>query len=75
MDKLNNFYLGVAKYMLREMILCGSFNTDVIAFFVVFNFQVSHHPPISACHCESKNFVFWQGLYFNYNFKIQLISL
>lgn len=23
--------------------------------------QVSHHPPISACHCESKNFTFWQG--------------
>uniref|UniRef100_A0A3B5A6V7 Oxysterol-binding protein-related protein 3 n=1 Tax=Stegastes partitus TaxID=144197 RepID=A0A3B5A6V7_9TELE len=22
--------------------------------------QVSHHPPISACHAESKNFVFWQ---------------
>lgn len=23
--------------------------------------QVSHHPPISACHAESKNFIFWQG--------------
>lgn len=23
--------------------------------------QVSHHPPISACHAESRNFVFWQG--------------
>lgn len=23
--------------------------------------QVSHHPPISACHAESDNFVFWQG--------------
>ncbi|XP_071448902.1 oxysterol-binding protein-related protein 3-like isoform X4 [Hetaerina americana] len=22
--------------------------------------QVSHHPPISACHAESPNFVFWQ---------------
>ncbi|NXQ26992.1 OSBL7 protein, partial [Alaudala cheleensis] len=22
--------------------------------------QVSHHPPISACHAESENFVFWQ---------------
>jgi len=22
--------------------------------------QVSHHPPISACHCEGKGFVFWQ---------------
>ncbi|KAK5648427.1 hypothetical protein RI129_003319 [Pyrocoelia pectoralis] len=22
--------------------------------------QVSHHPPISACHAESKNFIFWQ---------------
>ncbi|XP_064646060.1 oxysterol-binding protein-related protein 6-like isoform X3 [Lineus longissimus] len=24
--------------------------------------QVSHHPPISACHCDSKNFVFWQDM-------------
>uniref|UniRef100_A0A8C4NG72 Oxysterol-binding protein n=1 Tax=Eptatretus burgeri TaxID=7764 RepID=A0A8C4NG72_EPTBU len=24
--------------------------------------QVSHHPPISACHCDSKNFVFWQDV-------------
>nr|XP_035955044.1 oxysterol-binding protein-related protein 6 isoform X8 [Halichoerus grypus] len=24
--------------------------------------MVSHHPPISACHCESKNFVFWQDI-------------
>ncbi|XP_069050812.1 oxysterol-binding protein-related protein 3 [Lepisosteus oculatus] len=24
--------------------------------------QVSHHPPISACHAESKNFVFWQDM-------------
>uniref|UniRef100_A0A8C3NTS4 Oxysterol-binding protein n=1 Tax=Cyanoderma ruficeps TaxID=181631 RepID=A0A8C3NTS4_9PASS len=23
--------------------------------------QVSHHPPVSACHAESENFVFWQG--------------
>lgn len=23
--------------------------------------QVSHHPPISACHADSKNFIFWQG--------------
>ncbi|XP_022111508.1 oxysterol-binding protein-related protein 6-like isoform X2 [Acanthaster planci] len=22
--------------------------------------QVSHHPPISACHCESKNFIYTQ---------------
>jgi hypothetical protein len=22
--------------------------------------QVSHHPPIAACHCESPNFTFWQ---------------
>lgn len=22
--------------------------------------QVSHHPPISACHADSKNFIFWQ---------------
>ncbi|KAG7469685.1 hypothetical protein MATL_G00131410 [Megalops atlanticus] len=24
--------------------------------------QVSHHPPISACHAESKNFIFWQDM-------------
>lgn len=56
------------------MIIYGSFNTDVIASFV-FDYQVSHHPPISACHCESKNFVFWQGLYFNYDFNIQSMRL
>lgn len=22
--------------------------------------QVSHHPPVSACHAESENFIFWQ---------------
>ncbi|CAI5762220.1 Oxysterol-binding protein [Podarcis lilfordi] len=30
--------------------------------FRFFSEQVSHHPPISACHCESKNFVFWQDI-------------
>ncbi|KAM4630013.1 oxysterol-binding protein-related protein 3-like isoform 2-T2 [Polymixia lowei] len=24
--------------------------------------QVSHHPPVSACHCDSKNFTFWQDV-------------
>ncbi|XP_064598083.1 oxysterol-binding protein-related protein 6-like isoform X2 [Liolophura sinensis] len=24
--------------------------------------QVSHHPPISACHCESRNFIFKQDM-------------
>lgn len=24
-----------------------------------FSEQVSHHPPISACHCESPDFKFW----------------
>ncbi|KAL0985453.1 hypothetical protein UPYG_G00157060 [Umbra pygmaea] len=24
--------------------------------------QVSHHPPISACHTDSKNFIFWQDM-------------
>ncbi|NWT06026.1 OSBL7 protein, partial [Mionectes macconnelli] len=24
--------------------------------------QVSHHPPISACHAESDNFIFWQDM-------------
>lgn len=23
--------------------------------------KVSHHPPVSACHAESENFIFWQG--------------
>ena len=30
--------------------------------------QVSHHPPISACHAESKNFVFWQFVRFKNKF-------
>uniref|UniRef100_A0AAX7TV64 Oxysterol-binding protein n=1 Tax=Astatotilapia calliptera TaxID=8154 RepID=A0AAX7TV64_ASTCA len=24
--------------------------------------QVSHHPPVSACHADSKNFTFWQDV-------------
>ncbi|XP_071101233.1 oxysterol-binding protein-related protein 6-like [Haliotis cracherodii] len=24
--------------------------------------QVSHHPPISACYCDSRNFTFWQDV-------------
>ncbi|XP_052325771.1 oxysterol-binding protein-related protein 3-like isoform X2 [Oncorhynchus keta] len=24
--------------------------------------QVSHHPPVSACHCDSHNFTFWQDV-------------
>ncbi|XP_039718502.1 oxysterol-binding protein-related protein 3 isoform X2 [Pteropus medius] len=30
--------------------------------FQFFSEQVSHHPPISACHAESGNFVFWQDV-------------
>uniref|UniRef100_A0A672MD44 Oxysterol-binding protein n=1 Tax=Sinocyclocheilus grahami TaxID=75366 RepID=A0A672MD44_SINGR len=30
--------------------------------FCFFSEQVSHHPPISACHCESQNFTFWQDV-------------
>ncbi|KAM6979213.1 oxysterol-binding protein-related protein 6 isoform 1-T1 [Tautogolabrus adspersus] len=30
--------------------------------FCYFSEQVSHHPPVSACHCESKNFTFWQDM-------------
>ncbi|KAM4560637.1 oxysterol-binding protein-related protein 6 isoform 1-T3 [Fundulus diaphanus] len=30
--------------------------------FCFFSEQVSHHPPISACHCESKNFTVWQDV-------------
>ena len=36
----------------------GSLNSNC---FVLCLHQVSHHPPISACHAESGNFVFWQG--------------
>nr|XP_023681040.1 oxysterol-binding protein-related protein 3-like isoform X2 [Paramormyrops kingsleyae] len=24
--------------------------------------QVSHHPPVSVCHAESKNFIFWEDM-------------
>uniref|UniRef100_A0A8C9WLI1 Oxysterol-binding protein n=1 Tax=Scleropages formosus TaxID=113540 RepID=A0A8C9WLI1_SCLFO len=27
-----------------------------------FSEQVSHHPPVSACHCESKKFTYWQDM-------------
>uniref|UniRef100_A0A8C5HQ74 Oxysterol-binding protein n=1 Tax=Gouania willdenowi TaxID=441366 RepID=A0A8C5HQ74_GOUWI len=30
--------------------------------FCFFSEQVSHHPPVSSCHCESKNFTFWQDV-------------
>ncbi|XP_072300597.1 oxysterol-binding protein-related protein 6 isoform X6 [Eucyclogobius newberryi] len=30
--------------------------------FCFFSEQVSHHPPVSACHCESKNFTVWQDV-------------
>ncbi|XP_009302690.1 oxysterol-binding protein-related protein 6 isoform X6 [Danio rerio] len=30
--------------------------------FCFFSEQVSHHPPISACHCDSQNFTFWQDV-------------
>ncbi|KAM9305874.1 oxysterol-binding protein-related protein 6 isoform 2-T2 [Gastrophryne carolinensis] len=30
--------------------------------FRFFSEQVSHHPPISACQCESRNFIFWQDI-------------
>ncbi|KAG8514752.1 Oxysterol-binding protein-related protein 3, partial [Galemys pyrenaicus] len=32
--------------------------------------QVSHHPPISACHADSGNFVFWQGNVLIYSVSI-----
>ncbi|KAK7939271.1 hypothetical protein WMY93_002597 [Mugilogobius chulae] len=51
--------------------------------FCFFSEQVSHHPPVSACHCESKNFTFWQGsmptdyeLYYGFTrFAIELNEL
>lgn len=75
MDELIVFIWGWPIYVGEKTIIYGSFNTDIIALSFVFYYQVSHHPPISACHCESKNFVFWQGLYFNCNFKIHSVSL
>lgn len=24
--------------------------------------QVSHHPPVSACHAQAENYIFWQGI-------------
>jgi len=30
--------------------------------------QVSHHPPISACHCDSNNFEFWQDSHYKTKF-------
>ncbi|KAJ3601372.1 hypothetical protein NHX12_032341 [Muraenolepis orangiensis] len=30
--------------------------------------QVSHHPPISACHADSENFSFWQDQRWKYKF-------
>ncbi|XP_053193806.1 oxysterol-binding protein-related protein 7-like [Scomber japonicus] len=30
--------------------------------------QVSHHPPVSACHAESENFTFWQDQRWKYKF-------
>ncbi|UYV82915.1 OSBPL6 [Cordylochernes scorpioides] len=29
---------------------------------VIISVTVSHHPPVSACYCESRNFVFWQDM-------------
>ena len=26
--------------------------------------QVSHHPPVSSCHCQSKTFIHEQGIIF-----------
>ncbi|KAM9392922.1 oxysterol-binding protein-related protein 7-like isoform 2-T2 [Pholidichthys leucotaenia] len=39
--------------------------------------QVSHHPPISACHAESENFTFWQDQRWKNKFwgkSIEIIS-
>ncbi|XP_035511078.1 oxysterol-binding protein-related protein 6-like isoform X2 [Morone saxatilis] len=39
--------------------------------------QVSHHPPISACHAESENFTFWQDQRWKYKFwgkSVEIIS-
>ncbi|XP_031430703.1 oxysterol-binding protein-related protein 7-like isoform X1 [Clupea harengus] len=39
--------------------------------------QVSHHPPLSACHAESENFNFWQDQRWKYKFwgkSVEIIS-
>ncbi|XP_027013318.2 oxysterol-binding protein-related protein 6-like [Tachysurus fulvidraco] len=39
--------------------------------------QVSHHPPVSACHAESENFTFWQDQRWKYKFwgkSVEIIS-
>ncbi|KAM7372554.1 hypothetical protein PAMP_009712 [Pampus punctatissimus] len=39
--------------------------------------QVSHHPPISACHAESENFTFWQDQRWKHKFwgkSVEIIS-
>ncbi|XP_047427567.1 oxysterol-binding protein-related protein 7-like isoform X2 [Mugil cephalus] len=39
--------------------------------------QVCHHPPVSACHAESKNFTFWQDQRWKYKFwgkSVEIIS-
>ncbi|XP_048101644.1 oxysterol-binding protein-related protein 7-like isoform X1 [Alosa alosa] len=39
--------------------------------------QVSHHPPLSACHAESENFSFWQDQRWKYKFwgkSVEIIS-
>ncbi|XP_026144113.1 oxysterol-binding protein-related protein 3-like isoform X3 [Carassius auratus] len=39
--------------------------------------QVSHHPPLSACHAESNNFSFWQDQRWKYKFwgkSVEIVS-
>ncbi|XP_038595615.1 oxysterol-binding protein-related protein 6-like isoform X2 [Micropterus salmoides] len=39
--------------------------------------QVSHHPPVSACHADSENFTFWQDQRWKYKFwgkSVEIIS-
>ncbi|KAA0710762.1 Oxysterol-binding protein-related protein 6 [Triplophysa tibetana] len=39
--------------------------------------QVSHHPPLSACHAESENFTFWQDQRWKYKFwgkSVEIVS-
>ncbi|KAI6647126.1 Oxysterol-binding protein-related protein 6-like isoform X2 [Oopsacas minuta] len=37
--------------------------------------QVSHHPPVSACHAESPNFMFWEDARLKYKFWGQSMEL
>lgn len=48
-------FVGALRSGTDVLVLIGSLKRPLLLF------KVSHHPPISACHAESENFIFWQG--------------